>query len=132
MRVRFQEVDLLEVVWHGHYVSYFEEGRLGFGEQFGFSYQDVLAAGFIVPVVHLELDYLAPARFGDRLTVRARLHPEPAARVSFSYVVARGEQVLATGRTVQIFTDPEGQLLMTRPPYYEEFLAKWQDALIQP
>ena len=27
VRVRFQEVDSLRVVWHGHYLSYCEEGR---------------------------------------------------------------------------------------------------------
>ena len=27
VRVRFQAVDSLRSVWHGHYVSYFEEGR---------------------------------------------------------------------------------------------------------
>ncbi len=36
VRVRFQEVDSLRVVWHGHYLSYCEEGRTAFGREFGF------------------------------------------------------------------------------------------------
>ena len=40
VRVRFQEVDALQVVWHGHYLGYFEEGRHAFGRAHGFEYQE--------------------------------------------------------------------------------------------
>ena len=33
--IRFSEVDSLHVVWHGHYVKYFEDGREAFGKDFG-------------------------------------------------------------------------------------------------
>ena len=87
VRVRFQEVDSLQVVWHGHYLSYFEEGRTAFGREFGFHYTDILEAGFVAPLVHIEIDYFAPARFGDILEVRTRLYPSEAARISFDYLV---------------------------------------------
>ena len=29
-RVRFEEIDLLGMVWHGRYPSYFEDGRIAF------------------------------------------------------------------------------------------------------
>ena len=31
IRVRFNETDPLGIVWHGNYISYFEEGRESFG-----------------------------------------------------------------------------------------------------
>ena len=31
LRVRFSEVDSMEVVWHGEYVRYMEDGREAFG-----------------------------------------------------------------------------------------------------
>jgi len=130
VRVRFQEVDALRVVWHGHYIGYFEEGRHAFGRAHGFEYQDVHAAGYIVPIVHASVDYAAAARFGDVVTVRTRLHPEAAARLSFTYLVRSAEgRTLATGRTVQVFTDLEGKLVLTKPRFYEEFLARWEPAL---
>jgi acyl-CoA thioester hydrolase len=33
--VRFNEVDALHIVWHGHYVNYFEEGRRALGRRLG-------------------------------------------------------------------------------------------------
>jgi acyl-CoA thioester hydrolase len=125
VRVRFQEVDGLRIVWHGHYLSYFEEGRNAFGRRFELEYQDVMREGYVVPLIHVAVDYLAPARFGEVLTVRTRLHPEDAARITFTYRISNADGVkLATGRTVQAFTDTDGQLVLTRPPFYEAFLER--------
>lgn len=130
MRVRFQEVDGLRMVWHGHYLSYFEEGRLAFGRRYGLSYQDVFDQGFVVPLVHLDVDYFAPATYDDVLTVRTRLHPEPAARLTFTYLITnQAGTKLATGRTTQAFTDAQGVLILTRPEFYEEFLAEWASSI---
>ena len=30
-RVRFSEIDSMQIVWHGEYVRYFEDGREAFG-----------------------------------------------------------------------------------------------------
>ena len=130
VRVRFQEVDGLQVVWHGHYITYFEEGRLAFGRRFDFTYHDILSAGFVVPLVHVDIDYFAPATYEDVLTVRTRLHPEAASRLTFSYRIsnAKGER-LATARTVQAFTDMEGNLVLTRPQFYVDFLARHEAEL---
>ena len=48
VRVRFSEVDALKIAWHGHYVTWLEEGREGFGRELGFGYQDVAAAGCLM------------------------------------------------------------------------------------
>ncbi len=134
LRVRFQDVDSIHVVWHGHYISYFEFGREAFGEEYGLGYQDVRAAGLVAPVVHVSCDYLQPARFGDELTVVTRLHATDRAVVELSYEVRRGsdESLLATGRTRQVFTDHEGALILNQPEIMRLFYAQWEDQLIQP
>ena len=38
--VRFNEADPLGIVWHGHYIRYFEDGREAFGNQYGIGYLD--------------------------------------------------------------------------------------------
>ena len=125
VRVRFQEADALRVVWHGHYLSYFEEGRTAFGRAYGFSYQAILEAGFIAPLVHVELDYFQPAAFDQVLEVEARLHIDAGARIQFTYTVrdAESEATLVTGRSVQVFTETDGTLVLTRPEFFSQFLA---------
>ena len=39
--IRFSEVDSLRVVWHGHYIKFFEDGREAFGREHGLTYLDV-------------------------------------------------------------------------------------------
>lgn len=132
VRVRFQEVDGLHIVWHGHYVTYLEEGRQAFGDRYQLSYQDVRAEGYAIPLVHVELDYLAPATYDQRLTVEARLHPEQAARLTFTYDIFGPDlKRLASGLTIQAFTDLDtGELALTRPAFYERWLERWRGELV--
>lgn len=125
LRVRFQDVDSMRVVWHGHYLSYFEEGRNALGRRYGISYQHVMDAGLMVPLVHLECEYLQAARFDQELCVDTRLWIVPGARLHFSYEIrdAAGEERLCTGHSTQVFTDAEGEMLLSRPPMYRDFLA---------
>jgi acyl-CoA thioester hydrolase len=130
VRVRFHEVDALRVVWHGHYLAYFEEGRNAFGRKYGLDYEDLYRAGFTAPVVHVEIDYAAPARFGDELVVRARLYPDFGARLNFAYLVCDAAgRPLAHGKSVQVFTEIGGELALTRPPFYQSFLDRWESEL---
>lgn len=131
VRVRFQEVDSLRIVWHGHYLTYCEEGRLAFGGEFGLGYDDLARAELAIPLIHAEVDFHAPARFGDRLRVRTRLHPVRAAQLQFRYRITRegpadppGGALLATAFTVHAFTSLSSELWITRPPVYVEFLER--------
>jgi len=136
IRVRFQEVDSLRIVWHGHYLTYCEEGRLGFGGEFGLGYDDLARAELAIPLIHAEVDFHAPALFGDLLHVRTRLHPVSAAQLHFRYRITRegpadppGGTLLATAFTVHAFTSLTRELWITRPPVYVEFLERWAPRL---
>ncbi|MBL4847036.1 MAG: acyl-CoA thioesterase [Planctomycetes bacterium] len=124
VRVRFQEVDSLRIVWHGHYMTYCEEGRLAFGREFELGYDDLARSELAAPIVHAELDFHAPARFGEELAVRTRLYPVPGAQLQFRYRITRQGSLLATGFSVQAFTTLTGEPWITRPPLYTEFLQR--------
>lgn len=132
IRVRFQEVDALGIVWHGHYIAYFEQAREAFGDRYGLEYLTMREHGFAVPLVHLDLDYFAPATLGETVTVRARMHPQPGAWLQHTYLVTnrQGER-LATGRTVHAFTDLSGELFLTPPPFLEDWLARHENQLCE-
>jgi acyl-CoA thioester hydrolase len=128
VRVRFQEVDALGVTWHGHYLSYFEEGRTALGREYSITHGDILDAGYVAPLVHAELDLLKKSVFDDVLTVRTRMHFVPGAWLHFTYRITGAEgDVRASGHTLQAFTDRAGELALCRPPFYEEFVQRWKD-----
>ena len=97
VRVRFNEVDSLRIVWHGHFLKYFEDGRWALGQRYGIGYMDLLQAGFLVPVVHASCDHFEPARFGDELIVTTRLYEQESAKIFFYYEVSQGIQWLYPG-----------------------------------
>ena len=131
LRVRFQEVDTLQVVWHGHYLTYFEQARVELGRRYGIHYCDIRNAGLVAPIVHVSCDFLAPAHFDEEIEVVARLYERESAKMEFYYEVRSLETqaLLATGRTVQVFADPQGDLLLTMPPFMLDFYGRWRDRM---
>ncbi|GAB4335764.1 MAG: acyl-CoA thioesterase [Desulfobulbaceae bacterium] len=126
-RVRFEELDPLRIVWHGRYVSYFEDGRVAFGRKYGLSYERFMEHRLAAPIVRLHIDYLAPLTFDERITIEATLHWCTALRLNFEFNVFResGEQA-AAGSTVQVLTDLDGTLLFVAPDWIEEFRQRWR------
>jgi acyl-CoA thioester hydrolase len=129
--VRFNEVDPLNVVWHGHYASYFEDARLAFGERYGLSYQAMYAAGFATPIKRLHVDYEAPLRFNQECGITAVLFWNDAARLDFEYLIRDMQgRVLTRGYTVQLFVSLGGELSYAKPDFYEAFCQRWQKGLL--
>jgi len=134
LRVRFSEVDAMHIVWHGHYVGYFEEARRAFGRRYGVDYSVMFEHNTPAPIVQLRLDYYVPARMTDVLEVTARLYKSESAKLEFDYKIYRqGETVLlAAGSSVQVFTNTAGELLLNWPPYMVELLKQWEPLWQQP
>ena len=130
LTVRFSEVDALAMVWHGNYLHYFEEARDAFGQAEGVSYLDMHAAGFVAPVVEVQLAYHTPTRFGDELDVTAFFLWNDAAKLEIFYEVRRAGDgtLLAEGRTLQVLTTLQGELLYTRPPLLQKLYDRWERA----
>lgn len=128
LRVRFSEVDSMQVVWHGEYVRYFEDAREAFGRQYpGLGYLDIYASGFTAPIVEMQLHYLRPLSIGDTATVEIGYRPTEAAKLCFDYTIRRDSdgETVATGSSVQVFVDGEGALSLTNPPFFEAWKQRW-------
>lgn len=127
VRVRFNEADPLGIVWHGHYIRYFEDGREAFGNKYGLGYLDFYKQGFIVPVVSVHCDYKKSLRYGDRVVIETTYTSSEAAKMKFNYRLfnaATGELV-ASGYSVQVFLDKNtSDLQLTNPPFFEAWKMK--------
>jgi len=124
IKVRFNKADPLGIVWHGHYIRYFEDGREAFGNKYGIGYLDFYNKGYIVPVVSIECDYKRSLRYGERVIVETKYIPCEAAKLRFEYKLynAANDQLVATGYSVQVFLDKEHSLLqLTNPPFFDEW-----------
>lgn len=109
IRVRFDEVDQMNVVHHPRYLVYFEVARTRWLRDLGAPYRDVVGSGTHLAVIEVGVRYLRPARYDEELTVLTRCTEVSGARVSLEYEVRRGEDVLATGFTRLASIDPGGR-----------------------
>ena len=100
VRPRYGEVDQMGVVYHAHYLVYFELGRTELMRELGADYAGIERRGLRLAVVEAGLRYLRPARYDEECLVETAVGEVGGARVRFDYVL-RGPDgsVLATGFT---------------------------------
>ena len=117
VEVEFHDLDPMGVAWHGHYLRYFERARCALLRSFEYDYPQMRASGYLWPIVDCRLRYVAPARYGQRLQVRAEL-AEWENRLVIDYLVrdAASAARLTEGRTVQVAVTAEGWELQLASP----------------
>jgi acyl-CoA thioester hydrolase len=101
--VPFFDVDMLDIVWHGHYVKYFEQARCALLERLDYGYPQMRSSGYAWPVIDLQLRYIRGAHFAQRLLVRADL-VEWENRLKIHYLIRdslTGER-MTRGSSVQV------------------------------
>jgi acyl-CoA thioester hydrolase len=111
VRVRYADTDRMGVAYYANYFVWFEVGRTDLLRQSGWSYREMEAEGFSLPVIEAHCAYRAPARYDDEIEVRTTgAHMSPV-RVEFTYEIVRmaDEATLATGRTIHATLDRRGK-----------------------
>ncbi len=131
IKVRFTEVDLYQVVWHGHYISWFEVSRNELARRFELDPLKLMEVGFLAPVVELHCQFKEPARPNDEIIIRTGIERTELANLIFTYSVLHGEtkRVLATGRTIHVLTDSRGTLLYRIPDAIQQRISRMMEYL---
>ncbi|NMY41869.1 acyl-CoA thioesterase [Pseudomonas sp. WS 5013] len=120
--VPFFDVDMMEVVWHGHYVKYFEEARCALLDKLGHNYRQMRDAGYAWPVIDLQLRYIRGAQFGQRIRVRADL-VEWENRLKINYLITDVEsgERMTRGSSVQVAVEiATREMLLASPKVFVE------------
>jgi acyl-CoA thioester hydrolase len=125
IRVRFSEIDSLGIVWHGHYITYFEDGREAFGREHGLAYLEVFANDYTTPIVKTTLEHKLSLRYGDVARIETTIVDTPAAKMIFRFTIFNvNNEIVCSGETIQVFLDKQGELMLTNPPFYKEWKRK--------
>lgn len=120
IKVRYCETDQMGLVHHGSYINYFEEARIAWISNLGFSYSEMEKSGIILPVSKLNVSYLRPAYFDDDLLISVELAELPTSRLIFNYTINKEEEVIVTGTTVLAFLNKETKKPVKCPDYMLE------------
>lgn len=123
-RVYFADTDFSGVVYHARYLEFFERGRSDFLRLAGVHHTE-LADGvhgekLVWVVKRMEIDFRAPARIDDILTIDTRTEKISGARIHMAQEIKRGENLLVEAKVEAAIIGSSG-----RP---RRFPAEWMAA----
>ncbi len=106
--VRWSDVDQAGIIFYGAYVRFFEIAETELFRSAGLSYGEVFDRFDVwLPRVHLECDFMYPARLDDRLRVATYIASfgNSSLRLNFDVLHLDTIQLAATGHEVLCATD---------------------------
>jgi acyl-CoA thioester hydrolase len=128
--VPFQDSDPMGVTWHGNYFRYLESARAVLLANIGYGYRDMIASGYLWPIVEAQIKYLKPTVFGQRLTVTAELTEyENRLRIAYTIVDHDSGECVTKAHTTQVAVAKEsGEMCFCSPQVFIDKVRACADA----
>ena len=103
IKIYYHHTDCGGVVYYAKYLEFLEDARTEFFEDKGISYEGMVRQGTQFVVVRQEIDYKAPAFYGDTLSIDTRLTEVGPVKLDFSYEIKnQNNQAISTARTIMV------------------------------
>ncbi|WP_417782180.1 acyl-CoA thioesterase [Terasakiella pusilla] len=117
IQAQFYHLDPMEVVWHGNYVRFFEQGRCALLDKLDYNYPQMRDSGYAWPIVDMRVKFVRPVRFAQVIDVCATL-VEYENRLKINYLVsdAKTGEKITKGFTIQVAVDLETQEMEYESP----------------
>jgi acyl-CoA thioester hydrolase len=98
-------------VYYANYLVWFEVARTEWLRARGWSYREMEAEGFALPVIEAHCEYRQPARYDDDIEIDATASLVTPVRLRFDYQVRRPgpSPVCAVGYTTHVALDGRGK-----------------------
>jgi acyl-CoA thioester hydrolase len=100
VRVYYEDTDFSGNVYHASYLKFFERGRTEFLRAEGIHHSELVRDGVAFAVRKMEIEFAAPARIDDLLTVETGVEAISGARLTLNQTIRRGADVLTHARVV--------------------------------
>lgn len=125
--IPFFDIDLMEIVWHGHYVKYFEIARCILLDKIGYNYMNMRESGYTWPVIDLRIRYAKPAKFGQKIIIHAGIDEwENRLKINYQIFDKLTKSRLTRGHTCQVAVN-----IKTEEMCYESPLILWEKLGLQ-
>ncbi len=105
-RIYYHHTDCGGVVYYANYLKFLEEARTELLESKGLFMKELIAKGVLFVVARQEIDYKAPAYYGDILESVARVTNMGAARIEFTQEIKnQNGQLISQAKTILVCVD---------------------------
>jgi acyl-CoA thioester hydrolase len=111
--VRFNEVDEWGMAWYGHYMAWFEVGRISLLRRFDLLPRQMGELGYIAPVISLKCDFKNAASCGDWIIIRTTVVKPEIVALTFKFEILLKENriLLARGETTQVLLTTDKKMI---------------------
>lgn len=99
-KIYYHDTDAGGVVYYAKYLEHLEEGRFEFCLSKGVNIVESAKEGAIFPVVHFEIDYKSPARYGDQIRIFTSIEKIGFSSIHFLQEIKKGDIMLIKAKTV--------------------------------
>jgi len=127
LRVRTYECDLYGHVNNAVFLNYFEMARVEFLYYLGFTLQALQKAGFLLPIVKIEIEYKKPVFPGERLDLSLEWTKKGNSSAVFHQEALRNGEVVAAADVTWVVTDLRGRPVNMPLTILEAFKKKCPD-----
>lgn len=126
VRVRYNETDQMGYVHHANYALFYELGRTDMFRKLGLPYSELEARGVMLPVFSLNVNYLKPAFYDDKIIIKTYLRKMPKVKLIFDYEIFNEQgDLLNRGDTTLAFIKKESREIMRPPRFFIEVFEKF-------
>ncbi len=126
IRVRYNETDQMGYVHHANYACFYELGRTELFRKIGFPYSELEKSGVMLPVFSLKVNYLKPAFYDEKITIKTYLRKMPKVKLMFDYEIFNEKGILLnTGETSLAFINKETRIVMRAPQFLLNYFTKY-------
>jgi len=110
LRVRWAEIDAQQIVFNGHYLTYFDTAVGGYWRALALPYAETMQSlGGDLFVRKATLEYLGSARYDDQLEIGVRCDRVGNSSMLVQCAVFRADELLVHGELIYVFADAQTQ-----------------------
>jgi len=116
LEVPFHDVDMMGIVWHGHYYKYLEHARTALLRSCGLDRGDLIGPRYRFMVIESRCRHSHPLLYGDRMRVTAWVR-DLRHRICLDYEIVNlsRDKRSARAQTILATLDEDQRLLLETP-----------------
>ena len=106
IKVPFQDIDVMGIVWHGNYFRYFEEARAALLDKIGYGYFAMKESGYAWPIVDTRVKFIKPVSLHQVIIVQAKIiEYENQLKIEYTVLDQKTGERTTKGTTTQVAVD---------------------------
>lgn len=115
-KIYYHDTDTSGAVYHGNYLKFLEEARSEYLESCGLTVKGLLDSGVGFAVRRQEMEYKAPAVYGDTLDIQTSVKEYTPYRIIFAYTLHNQDgRMIGKAETELVCIGPDLKLIEIPP-----------------